>query len=105
MGRTVKGQGRAISCTSEPPSLSDYVPKNREGEEMGRVGREKSTRMADTMAVYYLAHFWMMVLPVLAAPRRSFRDPSWAIRREKMEGQRYSLDENHEMGSNGTWWM
>lgn len=40
VGRAVKGQGRAISCTSEPPSLSVYVPKNREGEgdEKGRLG-------------------------------------------------------------------
>lgn len=38
VGRAVKGQGRAISCTSEPPSLSDYVPKNQEGEGKGRLG-------------------------------------------------------------------
>lgn len=44
VGRAVKGQGRAISCTSKPPSLSDYVPKNREGNRGGSVGRNRPTQ-------------------------------------------------------------
>lgn len=108
MGRAVKGQGRAISCTSEPPSLSDYVPKNREGEGngVGRLGEiDRDDRYNGGLLLGTILDDGPSRLETfyMVASQRSCRDPSLAVRREKMEGQRHNLDENHdEIRSNGT---
>lgn len=44
------------------------------GGERRWTGRAELTEMMDTMAVYYLAQFWMMAVLVLTILGRSFRD-------------------------------
>lgn len=63
----VKGQGRAISCTSEPPVFRLTFTKewNREkggSKSPGMLVKKERLRQRTVWRFYYLARFWLMVV-------------------------------------------